>query len=266
MLPVIVGSQFAGASLWFAGNAVIGDLRHAWNLAPQSLGYVTSSVQLGFIAGTLAFAFFAIADLFSPRKVFFACSLAGALCNLALLGLGEGLGTLLALRFATGFFLAGVYPVGMRIAAGWYQRDLGNALGLLVGALVLGTAFPHLLKALGANLPWQSVTLAVSGLAAAGGLLMLAFVPDGPHLAKAARFDPRALRTIFSSGAFRASSFGYFGHMWELYAFWAFVPVALAAHAARGGAQLAVPLWSFAVIAAGALGCAAGGRVSLPRC
>lgn len=263
MLPVIVGSQFAGASLWFAGNAVIGDLRHAWNLAPQSLGYVTSSVQLGFIAGTLAFAFFAIADLFSPRKVFFACSLAGALCNLALLGLGEGLGTLLALRFATGFFLAGVYPVGMRIAAGWYQRDLGNALGLLVGALVLGTAFPHLLKALGANLPWQSVTLAVSGLAAAGGLLMLAFVPDGPHLAKAARFDPRALRTIFSSGAFRASSFGYFGHMWELYAFWAFVPVALAAHAARGGAQLAVPLWSFAVIAAGALGCAAGGRVSL---
>jgi MFS family permease len=243
---------------------VIGDLQRDWRLAPEALGYVTSSVQLGFIAGTFAFAFFAISDLFSPRKVFLACSLLGALCNLALVPLGEGLGTLLALRFATGFFLAGIYPVGMKIAAGWYQRDLGHALGFLVGALVLGTAFPHLLRGLGAEWPWQAVTIAVSVIAALGGLLMLALVPDGPYLVKASGFDPRALGLIFKSPLFRASSFGYFGHMWELYAFWAFVPFILAAHAAHSGsAELAVPLWSFAVIAAGALGCAAGGWVSL---
>jgi hypothetical protein len=154
----------------------------------------------------------------------------------------------------------------MKIASGWYQRDLGNALGFLVGALVAGTAFPHLLKGLGRALPWQDVLLAASGVAAFGGLLMYALVPDGPHLARGARFDPRALGAIFRVKAFRASSFGYFGHMWELYAFWAFVPWILAAHAAQGaGGALNVPLWSFAVIAAGGLGCAAGGLASLRR-
>lgn len=259
ILPVIVASQFAGTSLWFAGNAVVGDLQRQWGLAPDTLGYVTSSVQLGFICGTLVFAFFAIADRHSPRLVFFACSLLGALANLALLAFDGGLAPLLALRFATGFFLAGIYPVGMKIAAGWYRTGLGNALGFLVGALVLGTAFPHLLRALGQSLPWQSVLAGVSAAAATGGVLMLALVPDGPHLARGAPFDPRALAVIFHSREFRASAFGYFGHMWELYAFWAFVPVALAA---RTSAE-AVPGWSFAVIAAGALGCVAGGFASL---
>lgn len=263
ILPVIIASQFAGGSLWFAGNAVLEDLQRQWGLAPEALGYITSAVQLGFIVGTLVFAFFALSDLFSPRLVFFACSLAGAIANAAILLLGESFAALLALRFATGFFLAGIYPVGMKIASGWYQRDLGNALGFLVGALVVGTAFPHLLKALGHALPWQGVVLGVSAVAVMGGLLMLALVPDGPHLAKAARFDPRALPAIFRVPEFRASSFGYFGHMWELYAFWAFVPWVLAAHLA--GPELNVPLWSFAVIAAGGLGCAAGGLISLRR-
>ena len=262
ILPIIVASQFAGTSLWFAGNAVLSDLQLQWGLAPDALGYVTSAVQLGFIAGTLTFAFYAIADVFSPRVVFFACSMLGAITNALIVVLDGELTFLLGLRFATGFFLAGIYPVGMKIAAGWFQRDLGNALGFLVGALVLGTAFPHLLKALGSQLPWELVTLAVSTIAGLGGLLMLVFVPDGPFLGGKTRFDPRAVVSIFRSPRFRASSFGYFGHMWELYAFWAFVPGVLAAQSGQFGSTV-VSAWSFAVIAAGSLGCVIGGLISL---
>lgn len=243
---------------------MLGDLQTELALPAAALGYVTSAVQLGFIAGTLAFAFLAVSDRFSPRLVFFACSLLGALANAASYALAEGLASLLLLRLATGFFLAGIYPVGMKIAAGWYQRDLGKALGYLVGALVLGTAFPHLLKGLDQALPWQAVMLGTSAFAVVGGLLMLALVPDGPHLAKSAQFDPRALAAIFRAPRFRASAFGYFGHMWELYAFWAFVPLVLAAQAqARLSPDLNIALWAFAVIAAGAAGCVAGGLVSL---
>ena len=246
--------------MWFAGNAVLADLQRHWGLPTEALGYTTSAVQLGFIAGTLAFAFFAIADRHSPRLVFLLCALAAAAANAALLGAAGSLGALLALRFATGFFLAGIYPVGMKIASGWYQKDLGNALGFLVGALVAGTAFPHLMRGLGQDLPWQQVVLGASGVAALGGLLMFALVPDGPQLAKGTRFDPRALAAVFRVKAFRASAFGYFGHMWELYAFWAFAPWMLAA---RGVPD--VSLWSFAIIAVGALGCVAGGLASLKR-
>ena len=259
ILPAIVASQFAGTSLWFAGNAVLGDLQREWGLGAEVVGHATSAVQLGFILGTLVFAFFALSDRVSPRALFLACSLLGAVANLGVVAVQGGLGVLLASRFATGFFLAGIYPVGMKIASGWFQRDLGNALGFLVGALVLGTAFPHLLKGLGQAWPWQMVIVAVSGVAVLGGAVMYLLVPDGPYLGKGAPFDPRALTVIFGAKGFRASVFGYFGHMWELYAFWAFVPLALAA---RGdGAN--VPLWSFAIIAAGFLGCAGGGLLSL---
>jgi MFS family permease len=239
---------------------VLADLQREWRLPAETLGHITSAVQLGFIAGTLAFAFFAVADRHSPRLVYLLCALAGAAANAAVLAAGGSLAALLVLRFATGFFLAGIYPVGMKIASGWYQRDLGNALGFLVGALVAGTAFPHLLKGLGGALPWHEVLLATSGVAALGGLAMFTLVPDGPHLAAGARFDPRALAAVFRVRRFRASAFGYFGHMWELYAFWAFVPWMLAA---RGAPDVAA--WSFAIIAAGALGCVAGGLVSLRR-
>lgn len=259
ILPVIVAAQFAGVSIWFAGNAVLGDLQRAWGLPDAALGYVTSAVQLGFIAGTLVFAFLAVADRYSPRLVYLACSLLGALANLAAIAADGSLSVLLGMRFITGFFLAGIYPVGMKIASGWYQKDLGNALGLLVGALVLGTAFPHLLKGLGQSWPWETVLLGVSGLCALGGVLMYRLVPDGPFLRQGAKFDPAALASVFRSRNFRASAFGYFGHMWELYAFWAFVPVALAAR----GAVDNVSLWAFAVIAAGFVGCAVGGRISL---
>jgi len=263
ILPVIVLSQFAGSSVWFAGNAVLGELQQKWNLGSDALGYVTSAVQLGFIVGTLVFAFFAIADRYSPRKVFFLCALLGAASNLGVYLLANGYASLLVLRFATGFFLAGIYPVGMKIAAGWYRRDLGNAIGFLVGALVMGTAFPHLLKGLGHALPWETVTVGVSATAALGGLLMFLLVPDGPYMSKGAKFDPRAFAVIFRSPLFRASAFGYFGHMWELYGFWAFVPVVLAAHLAQANAALNVPLWAFFVIAAGSIGCIAGGLISV---
>jgi predicted MFS family arabinose efflux permease len=266
ILPVIVISQFAGTSLWFAGNAVLPDLQRELELAPQAIGTITSAVQLGFIAGTLVFATLGIADRHSPRVVFLACALLGALANggVALAaGLPEPFAAILALRFATGFFLAGIYPVGMKIAAGWYREGLGAALGYLVGALVLGTAFPHLLKGLGQQLPWGTVLGWLSALAAAGGLLMFATVRDGPYLRSSARLDPLALRSILATPGLRASAFGYFGHMWELYTFWAFVPLMIAGYASMHSQPPAnAALWSFAVIAAGAVGSAFGGVVS----
>jgi MFS family permease len=258
VLPTIVAAQFAGTSLWFAGNAVLPELRAAYGLPADLLGPLTIAVQLGFIVGTLLYAASRVVDRVSPRLVFLASSLAGALCNLALAGAVEGPVALLAARFGTGLFLAGVYPVGMAIAADWYRRGLGRALGWLVGALVLGTAFPHLLRFLAAGLPWQSVLVGASTLAAAGGVGLAAAVPDGPYRRRAAAFRPGAVAQLARVPAFRAAALGYFGHMWELYAFWAFVPPLIASRAPAASSEV-VSLASFAVIAAGAVGCLAGG-------
>jgi len=262
ILPAIIFSQFTGTSLWFAGNAIALDLQRDWGLAEHSVGYITSTVQLGFISGTLVFAFLAIADRYSPRRVFFTCSLIGALSNIALLAVPEGLPGLLLLRFITGFFLAGIYPVGMKIAAGWYEKGLGRALGYLVGALVVGTAFPHLIRSIGAELPWQQVMIGVSVLAVGGGFTMLILVPDGPHLPEGSIFNPRALIIIFESKSFRASAFGYFGHMWELYTLWAFIPAWLIAYGELKDVSFNIPLWSFLIIGIGFFGCAIGGVIS----
>ena len=263
ILPVIVLAQVAGTSLWFAANAVLPDLQSRLGLADQAVGHLATAVQLGFICGTLVFAFFAISDRYSPRATFLVCALMGAACNGAACFL-ESAAWLLSARFATGFFLAGIYPVGMKIASGWYRRDLGLALGFVVGAVVLGTALPYLVRGLGQALAWESVMLTVSGLAVAGGFLMFALVPDGPFLGTAARFDSNALAAVFRSADFRGSAFGYFGHMWELYAFWAFVPVVLSAYGAEAQVPpLNVPLLCFIIIAAGAVGSVAGGYLSL---
>jgi MFS family permease len=262
ILPVIVVTQFAGTSLWFASNGILPDLERSWGLGANATGYTTSAVQLGFIAGTLAFAFFALSDRFSPRPVFFTCALAGSIANLCIYLFAGGLVSLMVLRFVTGVFLAGIYPVGMKIAASWFERGLGEALGYLVGAVVMGTAFPHLLRAFSVSPSWSAVIVAISMVSAAGGIAMLLLVPDGPNLTSGARFDPTALATIFREPNLRASACAYWGHMWELYAVWAFVPVVLATYTAKTGVVLDVSLWSFVIIGAGGAGCALGGILS----
>ncbi|MEZ5451004.1 MAG: MFS transporter [Thiolinea sp.] len=264
ILPVIILSQFAATSLWFAGNAVLGGLSQSWGIAADAVDTMTTAVQAGFIIGTLLFALLALPDRFSPRKVFLYCALAGGAAN-ALPVLFEGsYALLLASRFLTGFFLSGLYPVGMKIAAAWYQHGLGRAIGYLVGALVLGTAFPHLLNSLGGTEAWRGVLLGVSLLAAAGGILLFLQVPDGPFHQRGAPFDPAAILRIFHVAPFRASALGYFGHMWELYAFYAFVPSLLLAHFTQAGVTAAnISWWAFVVIAMGSLGCIGGGLLSL---
>ena len=262
VLPIIVTAAFSGTALWFAGNAVVPDLQREWGLPGDSVGQVTSAVQLGFIAGTLAFAFLAVSDRWSPVRVFFHCSILGAVANLVPCFSPETLSWLLVTRFATGFFLAGIYPVGMKIAASWYREGLGRALGYLLGALVIGTALPHGLRAIDGGLPWQSVLSGTSLLAFSGGLLLLSTVRDGPYLPTTSPFRASTLPSVFRSGDFRASAIGYFGHMWELYAFWAFLPLFLGGYRMRQGIVLDVSAWSFVVIAAGALGCIAGGILS----
>lgn len=261
LLAIIVVSQFAGTSLWFAGNAIAGELRQRFALAEDAVGDLTSAIQLGFIAGTLVFATLSLADRFAARRVFFCCSLLGATANLAVFVVGE-FELLLLCRFATGIFLAGIYPVGMKIAASWYDRDLGRTLGLLVGALVAGTALPHLLRSLGGDLPWEVVLITTSGLAVAGAFLILLGVTDGPFLPARSPFAPRALLVSFRSPDFRSSACGYFGHMWELYSFWAFAPFWITAYAQQRSIELDPSWWTFVVIVSGSVGCIGGGVAS----
>lgn len=264
ILPVIVFSQFAGTSLWFAGNAVLPDLILELSLELSAIGYVTMAVQAGFIVGTLVFASLNVADRYSPVRVFFGCSLLGAIFNLSVI-LASGYVSLLAARFLTGFFLAGIYPVGMKIASDWHKEGLGKALGFLVGALVLGTAFPHFLKFAGSELPWRFVMISTSVLSAAGGLLLLLTVQDGPYRGRKGDFKPSVMFKLFKDKNFRSAAFGYFGHMWELYAFWAFVPVMLAYYDSGLGNTLNIPIWSFSIIAAGSISCMVGGYISLRK-
>jgi MFS family permease len=263
ILPIIVFSQFCCTSLWFAGNAVMPDLLSSFELAPTALGSLTSAVQFGFIVGTLVFAVLSVADRFSPSKVFFVCAIIGSLFNLGAVWEGNTLMSLITSRFATGFFLAGIYPVGMKIASDYFEKGLGKSLGFLVGALVLGTAFPHLLKQFTQNIQWELVVYITSGLAGLGGILLVLFVPDGPFQKRSQKPDFSAFFKVFKIREFRAAAFGYFGHMWELYAFWAFVPIILVAYQeTHSNAEFNIPLLSFTIIGIGSLSCVAGGYLS----
>ena len=262
ILFLIVLSQFAGTSLWFVGNAVLPELKTALHLNQYAVSLVTSAVMLGFVAGTLIFAFFSLADRFSPVKLFFFSSLLGALSNTAVVWLAKDAASLFALRFFTGFFIAGIYPVGMKIAADWYEKGLGKALGFLLGALVLGTAFPHLLKNRNFELPWRSVLYFTSAFATIGAFMMLLFVGDGPHRKRSGGFQWNAFAKIFNSKKLRQASLGYFGHMWELYTFWAFVPVMIGLYVKKYHGSINVPLLSFLIIGSGCLSCIAGGYLS----
>ena len=265
ILPVIVFSQFCCTSLWFAGNAVMTDLIIRFELQPEALGNLTSAVQFGFILGTLSFAFLTISDRFSPSKVFFFCALLGAFFNMGVLLENNTSFSLVIFRFLTGFSLAGIYPVGMKIAADYFDKGLGRSLGYLVGALVLGTAFPHFLKALSGeiDLPWRTVIIFTSILAILGGLLVLSLVPNGPYRTKRNKPDLRLVFKVFKNLDFRSAAFGYFGHMWELYAFWAFVPVILAFYKSfHPAADFSISLVSFLIIGLGGIACVLGGYIS----
>lgn len=263
VLPIIVISQFCCTSLWFAGNGVMNDLVSTFQLNASALGYLTSAVQLGFIAGTLIFALLTIADRYSPSKVFFICAVIAGFLNLGVIFQNNTISSLLSFRFLTGFFLAGIYPVGMKIAADYYQKGLGKSLGYLVGALVIGTAFPHLLKGLTIGFPWRLVIIFTSSIACLGGLLMLLFVPDGPYRKSSQKFDFRVCIKVFKIKKFRSAAFGYFGHMWELYAFWAFVPVILSNYSAlHPNITFNIPVLSFIIIGVGGIACVIGGYLS----
>ena len=259
ILPIIVISQFCCTSLWFAGNAVLNDLIENFSLPNSALENLTSAVQFGFITGTFLFALFTIADRFSPSKVFYLCALLGAICNAGLILKFNTLSTLLIIRFLTGFFLAGIYPIGMKIAADYYRKGLGNALGFLVGALVLGTALPHLLKDSMHSFSWETVLLSISGLSIFGGCLLVVFVNNGPYHKKGTSLDLTICFKLFKNNPFRKASFGYFGHMWELYTFWAFVPILLKTYSELyTTVQFNIPLLSFCVIGIGSIACVLG--------
>jgi DHA1 family inner membrane transport protein len=263
VLPVLVAAQFAGTSLWFAVNAVMPDLQRELGWPATAVGTLTSALQLGFIAGTLVFALLALADRLPARALFLGCSLAGAAATVGAWAGVRDFEALLAWRFLTGFCLAGIYPVGMKIASQWFPRGLGAALGLLIGALVLGSASGHLLRGLAGSLPWPSVMLGVAALAALGGIGLYLGLPEPPDR-KAAHGAPaagtglqwRALASLWTDRRVRASVFGYFGHMWELYTVWVLVPLILATRLDGTALSLA----AFGVLGAGAVGCVVGGQ------
>lgn len=263
ILPVIVIAQFFCTSLWFAGNAILPDLVLHLHIPQQALGSITSAVQFGFISGTLLYATLLIVDRFAHSKVFFVSALFAAISNVSIVFMGSGITNLLLMRFLTGFFLAGIYPVGMKIAADHFEKGLGKALGFLVGALVIGTAFPHLIKSFTTVLPWKTVLYFTSTLSVIGGLLMLLLVPKGSYQSKLQSLKFRDVFSSFKNKAFRSAAFGYFGHMWELYAFWAFVPALLMTYNnLHREVGLDIPYLSFCIIAAGGLACVASGFLS----
>ena len=256
VLPALVLAQLAGTSPWFAVNAVMPELQRQFGWSAAAVGTLTATLQLGFIVGTLVFAVLAVADRWPARRVFALCALAAAGCTLAAVAGAAQFGALLGWRALTGFFLAGIYPVGMKLASLWFPRGLGAALGWLVGALVLGSASPHALRALGAAWPWQGVFFGVAGAAALSGVIVWLAVPEPPMPAGLPVLRLSALASLWRAPRLRASVLGYFGHMWELYSMWVLVPLVLQT---RLRTEATVSAWSFAVLALGAAGCVAGG-------
>ncbi len=256
-------SQFCGTSLWFSGNAVITELAIDFYLPDTSIAHLTAAVQIGFIFGTLVFALLSLADRFSPSKVFVVSTMIAALFNLGLIWNGNSLATLLILRFLTGFFLAGIYPVGMKIAADYYRKGLGRSLGYLVGALVLGTALPHLLKGFLQNTPWQLVMVFTSLIAAMGGSVLMLLVPNGPYRKLGMRLKRTALFKIFENRNLNRAAIGYFAHMWELYAFWVLVPLVLNTYNTTFPDKfIPVNIGSFGIIAIGSISCILSGLIA----
>ena len=249
-------------SLWFSGSAVVPALTREWHLSESAANWLTLSVQLGFVAGTLLSALLNLPDIISPRHLFTLTAIAGAIVNSAFGLFAKNVEVAIVLRFLTGMFLAGVYPPAMKILATWFRHGRGLALGVLVGALTLGKATPYLVNGVG-SANWRYNVLFVSLLAVIGGLIVLLFVSDGPLALPAARFDWKQVGRIFSSRSVRLANFGYFGHMWELYAMWTWIPFMIRASLAlRKSDPALAEVSSFLVIGCGALGCVIAGLVA----
>ena len=252
-------AQVTAMTTWFATTASLAAMRQGWTLTPFQEGLMTSSVQAGFVGGTLTSALLSAADRYDPRNLFMtAAAIAGIACLLVVLFEPTDV-TVPMLRFATGFCLAGVYPVGMKMAATWAKGDLGLLIGLLVGAVTLGSAMPHLFVPLG--LDWR-VPCIVAGVCALIGAVLIRWVDLGPNRAPAPPFRLANATEAFRRRPLRLANLGYFGHMWELYAMWAWIGTFLgASFALRYGASppIGASIATFLVIASGAIGCLAGG-------
>ena len=267
MLALLSLAELLGMSVWFAAAAVAPHFRAVWDLSVAEAGWLTTSVQLGFVAGTLVAAVLNLADVIPSRIYFAASALSAAAANAALLFAG-GYGEALALRFSTGFFLAGVYPPGMKMAATWFRANRGLAIGAVVGALTVGKASPYLVDAIGgAGIGFAiGSTTACAALAA---LLVGGAYREGPYAFERRPFSWGLVGTVLRDRRWRLATAGYLGHMWELYAFWTWIVAFLAASAAaRAGIPWAgeyspgVELAAFAAIAIGGPACVWGGRVA----
>ena len=257
---IVVASELLATSLWFSANGAGPALQRDLGLTSVGVGLLTNAVQIGFIVGTLIAGLSGLADRFRASQIFFVSTLIGALANAVFALYATALAPALVLRFGVGIALAGIYPLGMKLVMSWTRGDSGTALALLVGMLTLGTALPHGVRAVSTGLPWQLAVLCSSLFAVTGGLVVR-WLGDGPFLKVAAtpRLQLGAAIDALRSPGFRASALGYWGHMWELYAFWTLIPFAVVALHPMSDA--AVSGWSFTIIAAGAVGCFGGGAL-----
>jgi MFS family permease len=251
-----------GMSPWFSASALIPELQREWGLSDAGVSWLTLAVQLGFVFGTLISSLVNLPDILNPRLLMTLATVGAAGVNAGLALWADGGGAAIGLRFATGMFLAGVYPPAMKVLSTWFRFGRGLAIGILIAALTVGKASPYLINAL-AMPDWRSSLLLVSGAALLGAVFLMLFVSDGPYALPPARFDFRQAGKVFSNRGVRLANFGYFGHMWELYAMWTWVPVMIHASLAAGGHSTRLAEWgSFLVIGAGALGCVVAGKAA----